>query len=254
MKGSASLTVGSTADGRAFAVDVHAEPPFAIRRAGGRFLVVGTAAAPVRGDVLALSITVAPGARADVGTVAATIVWPGPDDAAVAPSTLTTTIRVGAGAHLDWRPEPTVSVAGSDHVAETVIVLDEGATCEIVEQYSLGRSGQSSGRLVTDLRVIRGGRTLVRHGESFGPSQPGAGSVAGVAAGRHVLAAVIVGPTAGDSIVELTKPADADRLAAAWLPVASHAGLALAVGPDQPSVLAAWARIASSLAGRTEPV
>ncbi len=242
MRASASLTVDAI-DGRAFASDVRSEPPFAIRRAAGRFLVVGTAAAPVRGDVLELSIDVAPGAVADVGTVAATMVWPGPDPTMSAPSRLTTTIRVGAGAHLTWRPEPTVSIEGSDHIARTLIDLAEGATCEVVEEYSLGRCGEVSGRLVTDLRVVRGGRPLVHHGECFGPSEPGAGSVAGVASARHVLAAIFVGRPVEESMVVLDDPTRPASRSAAWFPVAVDAGVLLAVGPDRPSVVAVFADI-----------
>lgn len=244
VKATASLSV-DVIDGRSFVNDVRSEPPFAIRQAGGRFLIVGTAAAPVRGDILELSVDVAPGATADVGTVAATMVWPGPDPTTVAPSRLTTRIRVGAGAHLVWRPEPTVSVEGSDHIARTLIDLAEGATCEFVEEYSLGRSGESAGRLATELRVVRDGRALVHHGECFGPSQPGAGSVASVAYARHVLAAVFVGPLAGESTVELADPARPGGLACAWLPVAADVGVALAAGPDRPTVLAALARMAA---------
>jgi urease accessory protein len=237
MRASAHLAIDCADGGRAFARDVRAEPPFAIRRAGERFVVVGSAAAPVRGDELTLTLEVAPGAVAHVGTVAATIVWPGPAGSAdAAPSRLTTSITVGAGAHLDWRPEPTVSVAGSDHVARTRIALAEGATCRVVEEFSLGRCGEPPGRLATELRVTRAGRPLVHHAEVFGPAVAGAGSVARVGAARHVVMAVVVGPPAGPSRVELVP----HGASAAWLPVAGDALLVLACGPDRPAVSTLW--------------
>jgi hypothetical protein len=139
-----------------------------------------------------------------------------------------------------------VTVAGSDHIARTVIDLAEAATCEVVEEYSLGRSGEAAGRLVTDLRVVRSGRTLVRHGECFGPSHPGARTLAPLATAGHVLAGVFVGVAAGESLVELADPADPDGFAAAWLPVGDDAGVVPAAGPDRPSVSAAVARIMPS--------
>lgn len=238
MRASASLRIEAVG-GRSVAVDVRSEPPFAVRRAGARFLVVGAAAAPVRGDRLELSIEVGAGAWAGVGSVAATMVWPGPDGGTCEPSQLTTTIRVGPGAHLVWRPEPTVSVAGSDHVARTVVELAPDATCELVEEYSLGRCGEPSGRLTTELRIVRDGRPLIHHGERFGPDEPGAGGVAQVGAFRHVVAAAVVGVPAGASVVEVPEPDRGSRgpaeACAAWLPVAGDAGLALAAAPDRPA-------------------
>lgn len=240
MKGAAHLAIGS-AGGRSFASDVRAEPPFAIRRVGERFVVVGSAASPVRGDELTLTIDVAAGAVAAIGTVAATIAWPGPHERATEPpSRLTTAITVGAGGHLDWRPEPTVSVAGSDHVATTRVDLRAGATCRIVEEFSLGRLGEPSGRLATALRVARDGRPLVHHGEWFGPDVPGAGSVSRVGTARHVLAAAIVGPPATASEVVLDVPG----VSAARFAVADDVTVVLAAGPDRPSVLALWERLA----------
>src|SRR4029079_4103497 len=102
---------GAAAAGRGGGVvlcDVRSQPPLTLRRSGGRVLVVGSAAGPVGGDELDLRLEVAPGARVSIGPVAATIVWPGPDGRS---STASLTIDVGARAHVDWHPCPTVSVA-----------------------------------------------------------------------------------------------------------------------------------------------
>lgn len=228
MRASAELRVGL--DGW----HVRAEAPFSIRRAGGRFVFVSTAAAPVRGDDLEVTIDIAPGVRAEIGSVAAMIVWPGPDGAPIGPpSRLVTTIRLGIGAHLDWLPEPTVSVAGSDHVAHTSVELAEGATCRIVEEYALGRHAEPCGTLATALRVTREGRALVHHAERFTPGGP-----------RHVVAAVLVGLPA-EPFVHV-----GDDVRAACLPAADPAThLVLATGSERPAVLrhtAIAARTASS--------
>lgn len=235
MKARARLTVGGGPSG-AHACDVYAEPPFAIRQAGGRFLIVGSAAAPVRGDDLGLEVRVGPGVATAVGTAAATVVWAGPDTADLAPSRMVTRIDVGSGAALDWSPEPTVSVAGSDHVVETRVELAPDASCRIIEEFALGRSGEPAGRLRTRLRVTRGGRALVDHGEVFGPDLPGAGSLARAGAARHVLTAVIVGPaTAASSWATVGLPG----VSVARIAVTDDVAVVLAAGPDRPSVLAA---------------
>lgn len=223
MKASAHLRVGW--DGtRAYAADVRAEVPFSIRHAGDRFVFVSSAAAPVRGDELEVSIELAPGAVAEIGTVAATVLWPGPDGAAVGPPSRTTTsITVGAGGHLRWVPEPTVSVAGSNHVARTLIALGAGATCTIVEEYALGRHGERCGTLTTELRLERRGRPLVHHAERFEPGSP-----------RHVVAAVTVGaPRVPMVLIDAERGVHAATMAAA----ASDTWVTLATGPDRPALL-----------------
>lgn len=209
--------------------EVRSEPPLAIRRSGGRVLLVSSAAAPVGGDRLAFDLVIRPGVDAEVGTAAATMVWPGVGGAR---SEMTTTAAVGAGAHLDLRPEPTVSVTGSDHRVSTTVRLDDDATCRIVEEISLGRQGESSGRLELELRLERRGEPVVHHAERFGPGVPGFGSLVGVGTAHHVLTAVVVGAVSGASRTHV-----AAGVAAAWLPVADDAAVVVAVGPDRPTAV-----------------
>jgi urease accessory protein len=218
---------------RSILQSAHSEPPFSIRQCGEQILVAASAAAPVGGDELSLSIVVLAGARAEVGAVASTIVLPGPTGLV---STMSTQCTVGMDAHIDWIGEPTVSVAGSDHTITTTVDLDETATCRVVEEVSLGRSGEPSGRLRLVLRVVRGGRPLVHHDEEFGPDVPGAGSVISNGGAHHVLSEVLVGVDAGEPRVSVT-----DGCRVAWLPVAADVVMILAVGPDRPSVRAAVA-------------
>jgi urease accessory protein len=217
------------ATGRSFLRSGRADPPFSVRWCDGRVLVAASAAAPLGGDELSLDIAVGAGATADVGTVASTIVLPG---AVAAQSFMTTNCVVGDGAHLDWVGEPTVSVVGSDHEVITTVDLAASATCRIVEEVSLGRAGEPSGRLRLVVRVERAGRVLVHHEELFGPGVPGVGSTVSTANARHVLSAVHVGVEVGDARV--IEHIDGR---AAWLPVATDAAVVLAVGVDRPAVL-----------------
>jgi urease accessory protein len=219
----------------------RSEPPFSVRKCADRILLAASAAGPLGGDELELDVVVEAGARADIGSVAAVMIHPDPTGAA---STQRSRLTVGAGGHLDWRPEPSVSIAGSDHSVDTTIDLAADATCRIVEEVSLGRSGEPSGRLRLSFRVVRAGVTLVHHAESFGPDVLGAGSVVSVGAGRHVVSCVLVGVDASDSRV-----AADGACRAAWLPVAADAAVVLVVAPDRPAAIRALDTVAPELAG-----
>lgn len=228
MKASATIAVARFGD-RNVVVDQRSAAPLSVRQCGRRILLASSAAAPVGGDELELAIDVGPGARADVGSVAASIVWPGVGGEL---SSTATECAVGPGGHLDLWLEPLISVAGSRHRAVTVVRLAEGATCRVVEEAVLGRRNEVSGHLDLSLRVERGGRPLVHHDEAFGPDVAGAWSSVSVGAARFVLTAVLVGIDAGRprSCVQ------ADR-AAAWLPVAADAAVAMVIGHDRPSAM-----------------
>ncbi len=238
MRASARIEVARRG-GRDVLVDARSEPPLSVRRTPERILLVGSAAGPVGGDVLDLDVLVGAGARAAIGTAAATLVWPGRpchDGIGARPSRTTTRISVGPDGHLDWRPEPTVSVAGSRHVARAIVDLAAGAAATIVEEVSLGRSGEPSGHIDVELRVARDGRPLVHHTEHLGPDVPGWGGAVHVGAARHLLTAVVVGSPAGAPHVRIG-PADGlpPDTAVATLPVAPDVTVTLAVAPDRPT-------------------
>ena len=231
--------------GRDEVVERRAAAPLAIRSSGGRVLLASTAATPVGGDELDVHVVVDAGATAVVGSVAAMMLWPGPRGAG---SLLRTRCDVGADGHLDLAPEPTVSVVGSRHRSNTSVFLAGGATCRLVEELSLGRTGELSGDVELSLRVEREGSLLVRHDECFGPGHPGSVTSVGVGAARHVVAAVLVGVAAGESraVIEPGR-------AIGWLPVADDAVMVFAVGGDRPTVMALLAQVTPEvlISGRT---
>jgi urease accessory protein len=215
--------------------DVRSQPPLTLRRSGGRLLVVGSAAGPVGGDELQLDLCVKAGAAVSIGTAAATMVWPGPNGAR---STMCVTIDVGADAHVDWHPCPTVSVAGSDHRMTTVVRLGPAATCRVVEELGLGRGDEHSGALDASVRIERRGATIVHHREQFGPGVPGWGGTTAVGRARFVYQEFSVGAHARhtEAIVD-------DTGAAAVLPMAADVTAVLAAGRDRPSVQALLDRV-----------
>lgn len=238
VRASATIAVARFGD-RNVVVDQRSAAPLSVRQCGPRILLASSAAAPVGGDELELAIDVGPGARADVGSVAASMVWPGVGGER---STTTTTCVVGSGGHLELWMEPMISVALSRHRAVTVVRLDGDATCRVVEEAVLGRRDEVSGHLDLSLRVERRGRPLVHHDESFGPGVAGALSSVSVGAARFVLTAVLVGIDAGIPRVRV----EAGR-AAAWLPVETDAAVAMAIGHDRPSAMSLLAALSPAL-------
>ena len=227
-------------------VDRRAQAPLSIRRCGARVLIASSAAMPVGGDELELMIDVGPGARADIGSVAAGMVWPGIGGVA---SQMTTVASVAAGGRLDLWLEPTISVVGSRHRMTTRVELDRTASARVVEEVVLGRSGQVSGDLTLSVRIERAGGPLVHHQERFGPDAIGAGSSVGVGGARHVLSAVLVGVVAGPSRVWV----EPDR-AGAWMPMGDDVVVVMAAGHDRPGVLELLARLAPELTAEITPL
>ena len=229
MRATATATVAG-GDGAVWLSDVRSQPPLTLRRSGGRLLVVGSAAGPVGGDELHLDLCVAAGAVVRIGTAAATMVWPGPSGAQ---STMCVTIDVGADAHLEWHPCPTISVVGSNHRMSTVVRLGPGATCRVVEELGLGRGDEESGLLDASVRIERSRTPVVHHRERFGPGVPGWGSTTAVASARFVHQEFLVGRAArtARTIVDETG-------AAAALPMAADVTAILAAGRNRPAVQA----------------
>jgi urease accessory protein len=222
-------------------VDVRSEPPVAIRQAGPRLLLVGSAAAPLGGDELELEVVLGPAASAEIGSAAAAMVWPGVSGA---PSRSSVSIEVGAGGALTWWPEPTVVVTGARHTVRTRCRLEAGSRLMLVEEVVLGRTGEPAGDVTVDLRVEVLGRPLLHHVEHFGPSTPGWGSVAAAGGARHVLTALVVGRDAPTAVAEVSSSA----AMTAVLPLSASAEVTAAVGPaalivalapDRPTALAA---------------
>src|SRR5262245_29375050 len=155
------------------------ESPLLVRVADDRgaalhLLLVGGSAGPLGGDRLRLRLTVADGARVVVRSVAAAMAQPGPTGAR---SKLAIELQVGEEAMLDWRPQPMVSVAGSDHRTELRLDAAASATVVVAEGVSLGRSGEVSGRLAVRQRIVLGDTLVLDHENVFGPGElsgPGA--------------------------------------------------------------------------------
>jgi urease accessory protein len=150
--------------------------------------MINGAAGPLGGDTLHFRLQVGAGARVVVVSVAAAIAQPGPLGE---PSELAVDLLVGDGAVLDWHPQPTVSVVGSDHRVVVRLVAAGSATVAMRECVSLGRSGEPPGRFTLSERVTIDGRAVLHHETSFAP-----GALLGAGAqgrGRNMSTEVLIG-------------------------------------------------------------
>lgn len=206
---------------------LRSDPPLLLRPTPFGLFLQGGAAGPLGGDRLRLDVDVRAGARLTVRSAAATIVLPGP-----APSELEISVRVGPSAHLDWMPEPLVSVVGSRHVQRIDIALDEGATLRWHERFALGRSGEPPGLLDGTIRIERAGTVLLhqqlRLGDPDDRSTWLSSAVLGEA--RAVVSEIIVGEPAPETPIVESSPDGAMR--SAVLPLAPDATLHQSIAPD----------------------
>jgi urease accessory protein len=144
------------------------DPPLTVKirpRRGSAVEVwlVGSAAALLEDDQLAMEIDVGPGCELVVRSVASTVAHPCPAERWV---TTRTRARVAAGASLWWAPEPVIVAEGARYRYRNEVEVGAGASCVWREEVVLGRSGEDPGRIELEgsLCIDVEGRPLVRDG------------------------------------------------------------------------------------------
>ncbi|WP_354638664.1 urease accessory protein UreD [Kitasatospora camelliae] len=179
--------------------------PIALRRTRGthpaRVVIVGSMAAPIGGDHLALRAEVRPGAALEVGSAAATVSLPSADRR---PARYDLDLAVGENAELHWLPEPVIAAAGSHLITTTRIDLAETARLRYREEQVLGRHhdwarGAGTGRITARLTVRRGGRLLLDQQTDLGPGAPGWDGPAVLGGRRACGQLLVVGVGAGEA-------------------------------------------------------
>jgi urease accessory protein len=219
VRATARIVAGhDVATGRTRCTSLVSAPPLTLRAtAGGVVHLVGSAAGPVGGDQLHLSVAVGPCGSLTVHTVAASIALPGPT---AEPSALDVDAEVGEGARLRWLPEPTIAVRGCDHRASSHLRLAAGARLVWREVVVLGRHDEGGGSLLQRLRVDVDGRPLVRNDLAVGPAWPASQGPAGTGGAKAVGTALVVGPE-----VARVRPPDTEGVRGAVLPLSDDAAL-----------------------------
>jgi urease accessory protein len=204
--------------------DLRSEPPVSLRETAAGLAVVGSAAGPVGGDDLMMSVDVGVGATLRVEGVAASMVWPGPTGM---PSRQGLHLRVDRGGHLEWIGQPVLVVQQAHHIQETIIELGPEATLEFHDEVALGRSGELPGRLDARLRVVRDGVVLIDQHQIHDPNDPGWSTSAGAGGLRHILHHLVIGQES-EPVATTVSP---DR-ACARFPVGADAELSISLGAD----------------------
>lgn len=149
--------------------------------------LLNSAAAPLAGDDLELTVRVGPGAALTLAGVAATLALP---SQRFEPSRFTVRVEVAEGASLAYLPEPTVITRRAWHESVLRADLAAGAALRCREVLVLGRCGECPGRLSTEIHIVRAGQPVLRQRLEIGdPERDG-----GVAhlAGRRVLATEVL--------------------------------------------------------------
>ncbi|GAA1463133.1 urease accessory protein UreD [Williamsia maris] len=133
----------------------------AVRQTGTDALhLISTAATPLGGDHVDITVEVEEGARLRLSTVAATIALPSLTERT---STMDWTVLVGAGADLAITPLPTIVAADADLVTSTTVRADPTSSVLIDERVQLGRHDEDGGRWQGRLYVDVDDLPALRH-------------------------------------------------------------------------------------------
>lgn len=162
--------------------------------------MVNGAAGPLGGDRLRFRLEVGPGAHVSVCSVAAAMAQPGPRGE---PSELEVDLLVGHESILDWHPQPTVSVVGSDHRLVVRLSATSTSTVTMREGVSLGRTAELPGRFALRERVTIDGLAVLDHETVFAPGAlmgPGAQG-----SGRALTTEVVIGAVLPDPAAEVAE-------------------------------------------------
>lgn len=201
MNGGVKIRTQAGEGGRTRIVELTASAPLAAKVTGDHEVhLVGTAAAPLDGDVVTIDLEVGDHTQLTVGTVAATMAWPARGD--LNPSVMIIRATVGEGAVLRWLPEQLVPVRGCRHVLRCDVQLAPTASVLWREEVILGRTGEPPGALDAELRVVRAGVPLLHQQlqlDGRDPSVHGAPSLLGGA--RAVGSLLVAGPDVPEHLV-----------------------------------------------------
>jgi urease accessory protein len=227
MEGQATLRASRGHLGSLRLDEIRSTPLLTLRAAAGAVYLVGGTATPLGGDNAALLLDVDHDATVQIRSVAAAVARPGPD---TPESRFTVHARLGPRATLRWELEPGVAAARSAMVSEVYVDMAADARLWWRDELMLGRCGEPSGRWSSYLHVDRGGRPLLRHHLSLGPT-PATSGPALVGDWRAVASLLVVGNAPGGRTVR--RP---DGQAAALSLAGGDATLVSAMAVDHPAL------------------
>lgn len=176
--------------------------------------LVGSGASPAGEDQIRVHVDVGPDVSVRVRSVAATVVYA----ARGGGTRWRTELTVGAGAHVDWQPEPVIVTGRARHHATTLVDAAASASVLLDEIVVLGRAGETAGAFASSLDVrVDDNAVLLTSIDSSVPGWSGPGGVDGakVVANRLRLGGADDGSTAlaTDARTTLLRPSPQCRVA-----------------------------------------
>ncbi|MFC4854226.1 urease accessory protein UreD [Actinophytocola glycyrrhizae] len=173
---------------------LRSAPPLTLIPVRGRPVVhlVNSAASPLGGDDLTLTVLAGPHANLTLTGIAASVALPGPHGER---SRFTVRLELSEGAVVEYLPEPTVITSRARHESVLVAGLAAGAHLRTRETIVLGRDGERPGELTSTLHVTRDRHPVLRQTLTVTPE---------VLLGKRVLA------------TELSTVADGETVSGEW--------------------------------------
>jgi urease accessory protein len=161
VKAQAQLVVERDAAGRSVVRTLRSAAPLTLIPVRGQPVVhlVNSAASPLGGDDLTLTVHVGPHACLTLTGIAATVALPGPHGEK---SRTTVHMALAEGATVAYLPEPTVITRRARHESVLIATLAADAHLHTRETVVLGRANEQPGELTTALHVTREGRPVLR--------------------------------------------------------------------------------------------
>jgi urease accessory protein len=194
--------------------ELACEPPLTLRQVHGEvpgrcdLRLVGTAAGPLAGDDLSMSLRLRAGARATLRAAAASLAQGDGSGA----GTLSVRADLADGAELTADPGALVVCQGGRVDVRLELALGRDVTLEWRELIVLGRTGEPAGAATGRWDVTRAGRPVLRQFVDL--ADPVWAAWAGLTGRRRVLACALLADPAGTPRTVVASPtAVAQRLA-----------------------------------------
>jgi urease accessory protein len=201
---------------------LRSQAPLMLRPTAAALYLAASAAGPLGGDVLELSVTVRAGARLVLRTVSAAVALPGCEE-----SSFAWWLSVEAGGRLAVLPEPTIVAAGARHRAVTRARVEAGGALVLREEVLLGRYGEPGGTYRGSVHADLGGEPLLRSELVLDGSDPVTAGPASAVGDRATGSLLVVDP-AGTGSAGMGP----HGTGSAVMPLAGPGLLVSAAGPD----------------------
>lgn len=165
MRARAAIRAEADDHGRTRLVTMRSAPPLTLRRTGpsgskeATVHLVGSAASPLGGDELQLTIELGPDTTLTLRTATASVALTGRDGE----SSLDVRAKLDAGAFLTYEPGPLIVTRGARHRIRALIEMADEARLRWREIIVLGRDNEPPGQLRVTTQADIGDLPLHRH-------------------------------------------------------------------------------------------